>query len=292
MLPTEEEWRARGREVTVFFRRVFLVEAGAEGAPVLCVLHGYPTSSHDYAPVLDQLAQHFRVVIHDHLGFGLSEKPEDYSYSLVEQAEVALELWRQLGIERAHLLAHDYGTSVATEILARRERGGIPVALRSLVLTNGSIHIELAKPRLIQHLLANPRAGPAVAKLVSATTFERNLRAVLARTDAVTGADLDTMWRLLERERGRDRFPRITQYLHERRKLWHRWVGALTRLDIPALVLWADQDPVAIPAIAEALAAEIPGARLEWLRGIGHFPMLEAPEDFARHVLSFLGTAG
>lgn len=288
MLPGEEEWRSRGREVEVFSRRVFVVEAGAEDAPTLCVLHGYPTSSHDYARVLDPLARSFRVVIHDHLGFGLSEKPEAYSYSLIEQAEVALQLWRQLGIERAHLLAHDYGTSVATEILARRERGGIPIDLSSLVLTNGSIHIELAKPRLIQHLLANPRTGPVVAKLVSRATLERNLRAVLARTDALTDADIDTMWRLLEREHGRDRFPRITRYLHERERLWDRWVGALTRLDLSTLILWADRDPVAVPAIAEALADEIPSARLDWMRGVGHFPMLEAPEDFVRHVLAFL----
>ena len=68
-------------------------EAVGEGPPLL-ILHGYPSSSHDYLAALPRLTQNYRVVLHDHLGFGLSQKPSDYSYSLLEQAEVALALWR------------------------------------------------------------------------------------------------------------------------------------------------------------------------------------------------------
>ena len=59
----------------------------------------------------------------DFPGFGLSDKPADHGYSLFEQADVALAVAREMGVERAHLWAHDMGTSVATELLARRERG-------------------------------------------------------------------------------------------------------------------------------------------------------------------------
>ena len=82
-LDSVEQWRQAGRIVEVAGRRLFVVEQGS-GLETLVILHGYPTSSHDFARVLPELAKKYRVVVHDHLGFGLSGKPADYSYSLVE----------------------------------------------------------------------------------------------------------------------------------------------------------------------------------------------------------------
>jgi pimeloyl-ACP methyl ester carboxylesterase len=282
-----EEWRRAGRIAEVAGRSVFVVEQGS-GPETLVLLHGYPTSSHDFARVLPELAKRYRVVVHDHLGFGLSEKPAAYSYSLIEQADVALLLWNSLGIERAHLLAHDYGTSVTTELLARRERFGLPVALHSVTLCNGSVHLELARLRLVQRLLAHPWLGPLVAPLSSRGLFERQMRELWADPSKLGQDEIAAMWALLIRDDGRERLPAISGYLHERRRFRQRWIGALTRLDLPVHVLWAREDPVAVAAIAEQLAREIPGARLSWLEGVGHYPMLEAPERWAGAALDFL----
>jgi pimeloyl-ACP methyl ester carboxylesterase len=124
------DWRAKGAHHNVRGRSLFVADTGVDGGedkPTLVLLHGYPTSSHDYFRVLDALAAHYRVIVHDHLGFGLSDKPRDYSYSLIEQADVALLLWQQLGVTSAHVFAHDYGTSVGTELLARWNLGFRPV---------------------------------------------------------------------------------------------------------------------------------------------------------------------
>ena len=288
-----DAWRERGERLEVFGHGVFVVEAGPAEGPALVLLHGYPTSSHDYEPVLSLLVgAGFRVIVHDHLGFGLSDKPARYSYSLVEQAEVALEVWRQLGVVEASLIAHDYGTSVATELLARRERGGIPLALSRVVLCNGSMHIELAKPRLIQHLLRGETTGPIVARFASRSLFARNMRAILGKPEVLDEAAVDVMWALLVREDGRARMPQITRYLDERRRMWDRWIGALTRLDVPALVLWGPLDPVAVPAIAEQVARETPTATLRWLDGLGHYPMLEDPAAWAAAVVAFARPEG
>ena len=76
--------------------------------------------------------------------------------------------------------------------------------------------------------------------------------------------------------------------MDERVRFRDRWIGALTRLDVPTHVLWANRDPIAVPAIAEALAGEIPGARLAWLDGLGHYPMLEDAERWALAARAFL----
>lgn len=283
-----DEWERSGRSLQVGPLRVFSRTAGGDDAPVLAILHGFPTSSFDYHLVLPKLADSFRVVLHDHPGFGLSDKPTDYSYSLLEQADVAIAVWRQLGVERMHLLAHDYGTSVATELLARRERDLLPIDLESVTLCNGSVHIELAQLTLLQRLLTRPALGPVVARLINRPLFINRIRDILGKPESVPNEELELAWETLLRNDGRARVPQISGYLAERRRFWHRWIGALTRLDVPAHILWARRDPIAVPAIAERLAAEIPQATLTWLDELGHYPMLEDADAWADAVCQFL----
>lgn len=275
--------------MTVGGRRIFCVEAGAEDAPRLLVLHGFPTSSLDFHRVVDPLARRFRVVLHDHVGFGLSDKPADFSYSLLEQAEVAFSLWRELGVDSGHLLAHDYGTSVATEILARRERGGIPVELASVTLANGSVLLELAHLRLSQRIARSPLLGPIFSRLITRTYFKLVMRRLWGDRRRVDAADLDAMWDGIRTNDGHLRTTQISSYLSERVRFRYRWVGALRRLDLPVHVLWGRRDPVAVPAIAEGLAEIVPGAVLTWLDDLGHYPMLEDPERWGRAVAEFVG---
>ena len=283
-------WRVRGAYREVDGHSLFVVDTGAEGdeRPTLALLHGYPTSSHDYYRVIDELARDFRVVVHDHLGFGLSDKPKDYSYSLVEQTDVALQLWRRLGVRSAHVVAHDYGTSVATELLARWNRGFRPIHLESMTLCNGSVHIELAKLRLIQKLLRSHTLGPLVARLSSQRVFNRNMRQLWHDPGTLPQGDLDTMWELLTREGGKAVLPKITQYLRDRVLFWHRWVGALQQSQLPLRFLWGAEDPIVGADVAEVHHAESPGSLLTVLEGVGHYPMLEAPGRWAEALIALV----
>jgi len=281
------DWQSRGNRMRIFDRDVFVLEEGKEHEETLLVLHGFPTSSFDFNRVLPHFTKRFRVVVHDHLGFGLSDKPRNHSYSLFEQAEVAMEIWRKLGVKRGHLLAHDYGTSVTTEVLARRERGSCPVELQSVTLANGSVFIELAQLTPSQILLRNKLVGPLFASLSSRSVFQAQLRKIFGTPDAVPKEELDAAWDLLVHAEGKRVLPAISSYLDERTRFKDRWIGALRKLDLPAHVLWGRRDPVAVPAIAQALANTIPGARLTWLDELGHYPMLEDPSRWAENVLSF-----
>ncbi len=281
------EWRAKGTCHTICGRSLFVVDTGGE-KPALVLLHGYPTSSHDFYRVLPALAERYRVIVHDHLGFGFSGKPLDYSYSIHEQADLALLLWQHLGVESAHLVAHDYGTSVATEILARWNVGFRPVGLDSLTLCNGSVHIELAKLRLIQKLLRNRVLGPLVARLSSKRIFARNMAGLWYDPDRLLASDVDTMWELLTRDGGKLLLPRITQYLRDRVLFWHRWVGALQQSPLPTNFLWGAEDPITGRHVADVHHAETPNSRLAVLEKVGHYPMLEAPEQWSSKLLELL----
>jgi pimeloyl-ACP methyl ester carboxylesterase len=284
--PEIQAWRAGGRDLTVLGRRVFARMDGTEdGAPVL-YLHGFPTSSYDLAPALPLLARGRRVVCHDHLGFGLSEKPTDYSYSLVEQAEVALAVWRSFGVDRGHVVAHDYGTSVATELCARAVRDVLPFKLLSVTFCNGSMMLELAKLRVTQRLLRNKLTGPAFARLASRRTFVSQLQRIFAKPDAVSAQELDLHWWLTSHGGGTLRLPQISCYIDERARFHERWIGSLPRLakaGVRVNLVWGMRDPIAVSDIATRVAA-LAGAQVRWLDQLGHYPMLEDPTAWAAAV--------
>jgi pimeloyl-ACP methyl ester carboxylesterase len=130
---TALDWKNKGSFIKVNQHSLFVIDtktnissnAIENTKETLVILHGYPTSTFDYYKVLPELSKRYRVILHDHLGFGFSDKPLDYSYSLKDQATIALHLWKQLKVKNVTLLAHDYGTSVATEILARHNANEI-----------------------------------------------------------------------------------------------------------------------------------------------------------------------
>ncbi len=285
------DWKQKGEYISVFDRSVFLIDSNTifedskQRKETLVLLHGYPTSTYDYYKVLSMLAPHYRVIMHDHLGFGFSEKPMDYSYSLIEQADIALQLWKQLGLKKVTLFAHDYGTSVATEIIARHNREELNIQIEKLMLCNGSIHIELSRLRTIQKLLKNKWTGKWVAKLTNYPIFKKNLRNVFYDASKVSEQELKDMWYQLEFNNGRKVIHLLSNYINERYYFWHRWIGALKETQLPTKIIWAKNDPVAVPAIALLLAEEIPNNQLHWLENTGHFPMLENPEAWLHFVL-------
>ncbi len=283
------EWRSSGVFVELWGRQIFARDSGACGDGAgLAILHGFPSCSYDYRQSLPILSAGRRVVVHDHLGFGLSDKPVGASYSLLEQADYAIGLWRELGIRRLHVLAHDYGTSILTELLARRERGLLPMELASVTVCNGSMLIDMAKLTLTQQILRRPYLGELLVKLSSEAFFCRRMRNTLADPQSVARREFEILWAALLWNEGKKVFRRIACYPDERWRFYERWVGALKRLDLPVLVLWGLKDPIAIAEMAGTIAGSIPGSKWVGLSELGHYPMLECPEEWSSHVLSFL----
>lgn len=282
---TLSDWTARGSYLDTPLGRIFTIEHGREhaGTPVL-VLHGFPTSSWDFSAAIERMARRRRVIAFDFLGYGLSAKPANASYSLFEQTDIALLVARRFSLQRVHLLAHDMGTSVATEMIARREWKLLPLELATLTLTNGSIHVDLAHLTVGQRLLRSP-IGAWFAKLNSRRSFGLQIKQVCAR--APSEQEIDVMWELAARDDGAARLPQLIQYVDERYRFYDRWIQPLTRLDVPTLIAWGERDPVAVMAIARALAAEIPGARCKTFPDLGHWPQLEDPHRVVDTIETF-----
>ena len=123
-----------------------------------------------------------------YVGFGLSEKPQNHSYSLFEQADIVDQLVKQLGIKRVKIIAHDMGTTVTCELLARREKKLLGFAIQSVLLMNGSVHIELAHLTPSQQLLRSP-LGSIFAKLSSKLIFKAQLKKILGKPRGDVGVN-------------------------------------------------------------------------------------------------------
>src|SRR5262249_38765013 len=157
----------------------------------------------------------------DFPGFGFSEKPSDYSYSLVEQADIVEMVAREAGLTKVHLWAHDMGTSVATELLARRAAKLLHFEIDRLGFMNGSGDAEMAHLTPAQKLLRRPIVGPLFARLVNRNVFHLQMKRVLARP--VVREELDDQFDLITLADGNLRMPKIMGYYDERSRFRRRW---------------------------------------------------------------------
>src|SRR5215472_9890664 len=136
-------WRPAGQDATPV--EVFHVELGDPAAPVLLLIHGWPTSSIDWFDVAGPLSARFRVCALDFPGYGFSGKPREWGYSLRRDEElIEFYLAEVIGAEAAVIVAHDRGDSVALVHAARRAEGRSAVRLEHLVLSNGNIFLPLS----------------------------------------------------------------------------------------------------------------------------------------------------
>lgn len=269
-----DDWWAGGTHEQLAGHRVFVRAEGGEG-PWTTWLHGFPTSSYDWAPLLtDQHRPPGRHLLLDFVGFGASAKPKGHRYSLVEQADVVEAAWAAHGVSETRLIAHDYGVSVAQELLARHT-----VAFTEAAFLNGGLFPYLHRPVRMQKLLAGP-LGPLLARLSSERTLTDGMKKVMARPPAAE--ELHEHWRSIARDDGVRAMPKLLGYIEERRRHQERWVGALTGTpDVAKRFVWGPEDPVSGAHVIPELEAKVPGARITVLDGVGHWPQLEDPAGTA-----------
>jgi pimeloyl-ACP methyl ester carboxylesterase len=246
-----------------------------EGEPLL-LIHGFPTSSFDWALIWPALSKTYAVHALDMLGFGLSDKPAGFPYSVRASADQWQAYVQQLGLPEVSIMAHDYGDTVAQELLARQNEGGLPFRIRRVAFLNGGLFPEATFPILMQRLLLGP-FGPAIARLSSYRRFAASMKKICAQV--VDEPTLRTHWHLLQREGGRQALPKIIQYIRERRTHRERWVGALQQCGIPLCLINGLEDPISGAGIVKRWRELLPDSMVAELPGIGHYPQWEAPEQ-------------
>lgn len=277
------DWLARRQTFQFRGHDIAYWSAGA-GEPLL-LIHGFPTASWDWHYQWEPLAVRYRVIACDMLGFGYSAKPRRHRYNLLEQADLQQALLAQLEIsEPVHLLAHDYGDSVAQELLARHEEDRINIA--TCVFLNGGLFPETHHALLTQKLLLSPIGG-LFGRLFTQDRLNPSLRRLFGPGTQPSQALLDDFWRLIAHNNGPAVMHRLIHYITDRRQHRERWVGALQQTAVPLRLIDGGADPVSGAHMLARYRALVPNPDTVLLERIGHFPQLEAPTEVLEHYLAF-----
>jgi pimeloyl-ACP methyl ester carboxylesterase len=276
LTPRTSAWADAGTLVPIAGHQIFVRDrAGTSEGPPVVLLHGYPSSSYDWRHVLELLGER-RLITFDFLGFGLSDKPRDVVYSLLMQADIVETIVASVPDGPVVLVAHDMGSSVATELLARDLEGRLRFELSSVLLFNASLVLERASLTAGQKLLRS-RLGPVAARLTNEFSFRRQFARIFSREHPLSDDEAADQWSLLAHGGGHRLLDRLIYYLHERIAYAPRWHGALRDWPGRLELAWADLDPICTEAVLQAVLELRPAAPLTRLHGLGHYPQLEDP---------------
>jgi len=292
MKTTPLAWREAGRAHVHGGHEYFYAcqEREPAAGSALLLIHGFPTSSWDWHLLWGALGDKFPCVIApDMMGFGFSSKPPRYPYSIFDQADLHEELLAHLGVTAIHILAHDYGDTVAQELLARhveRHEGATlpgpqgrpsPLRIESCVLLNGGLFPEVHRARTIQKLLLTP-LGPLLSRLTNRRSFERSFSAIFGAGTQPSAWELGEFWELIRRDGGNRIMHKLIRYMPERLANRERWVGALQKTRVPLRAINGPDDPVSGAHMVARYRELIPNPDTVTLPGIGHYPQVEDPQ--------------
>jgi pimeloyl-ACP methyl ester carboxylesterase len=265
---------------------VFCRLGGPPGGEVWTLLHGWPTTSWDWAVVAPALERTHRTLHLDWPGIGASAKGQDVDYSIDALTETVIALWRHAGITRSRIVAHDVGALVAQELLARELDDTLDVEIASVTWLNGSLYPDLFEPSSSLLALLDRTSGPAVAAAIDADLYCAGLAAAHDPTHQPSPDVLNQHWVAFGQGDSAREMPRFLRYIHEREERADRLVGAIETTTIAQRFIWGDSDPAAGRTQAARIQQRFgPRVDLVSFADCARYPHIERPRDVAREML-------
>ena len=283
MHPALTQWKSSGRYFQYRGHSIFYKTEGA-GTPLL-LLHGFPTSSWDWSSLWAALNDKYQLIALDFIGFGLSDKPRHYAYSLQDQAELTEQLLKHVGISRYHILAHDIGDSVAQELLARKfDRKSNQIL--SCCFLNGGLFPETHRPTRAQKLLLGP-FGFLISRLFSYRAFSKSFSIIFFQPPSEQ--ELRCHYELITHHNGLRIAHKLIRYILERRVNRERWLAAIQHANCQLLLIDGVSDPVSGAHMVKRYRELVPLSSVVEIEGCGHYPQLEKPGLVLQAYLTFRG---
>jgi pimeloyl-ACP methyl ester carboxylesterase len=283
-IPRTSIHRVEADGVKVFYR-----EAGPNDAPIVLLLHGFPTSSFQYRELIPRLADRYRVIAPDLPGFGFTEVPDErhYKYTFDALAESITAFTDALSLKRYALYVFDYGAPTGFRLaMARPER------VTAIVSQNGNAYEEGLGDAWapIRRYWSEPSAEnrETLRKALSPEGIRREYSSGMPNPDVIApeGYTLDAA--LIARPGNMDiQLDLFLDYANNV-KLYPAFQDYFRKAQPLLLAIWGKFDPYFIPAGAEAFRRDNPNATVRWL-DTGHFALETHVEETANAMRGFLG---
>lgn len=271
--------------------KIFYRESGDADRPTILLLHGYPSSSHEYRELIPLLSGYFHVVAPDNLGSGYSDKPSPsgMTYTFDVLAEHVHGLMNKLGIARYVIYMHDFGAPVGFRVMARA-----PDRVAAIILQNANAYIE-GMPESKREFFDRASTDRSAQNLAALRDFTaaaairdgQYLRDVKGREAIVSPDSWTHDAHFLESDAERMIQVQLFQDYKTNLDAYPEWQRLLRQHQFPALVVWGQRDPVFTTAGARAYLRDLPKAELHLLDA-GHFAVEEQPVEIARYITRFV----
>ncbi len=250
-------------------------------AETLVFIHGFPSAAWDWHSQWQAFKSDCNLVALDLLGYGLSAKPHPHKYSILEQADIIEQLLSELALSSISVIAHDYGDSVAQELLARVNLGESSYNINHMIWLNGGLFPESHRPLVTQRLL-HSWLGPVCARLLSQATLRKSFTRIFGPQTPPKTHEIDVLWELMKHNDGRCVLPAILDYLDDRIRYRDRWVAAMQNTAKQAtsklMFINGTYDPISGKHMLSRFQYLLPETPTRALP-VGHYPQLEAPEQ-------------
>jgi pimeloyl-ACP methyl ester carboxylesterase len=247
-----------------------------QGDPVI-LIHGMPTWGYLWRDIMVDLAQSSRVLVPDLLGYGFSDKRDNFDRSIARQAE-AIDRWMDtIGVDRASIVGHEVGGGVALRLATLFSH-----RVDRMVLIDSVAYDSWPTEAMIQ------LGHPATRKRVPAPALVGLLKLALRQGFAASPPNelVESLLVPYGTEVGKLSLVRNASALNTNHTM--EIAPDLHKLDVPTLVLWGQDDRYQSIRYAERLAWDIPGARLVRIPGARHFVMVDQLDIVARELRGFL----
>lgn len=254
-----------------------------DGTEAVVFVHGNPGSRRDWDDLLVVRVGPFtRAVAFDMPGFGHADKPAEFDYTVEGYGRFLGSALDELGIERAHLVLHDFGGPWGLEWAT-----GNPERLASVVLINTGALTDYS-----WHYLARIWRTPVAGEVFQATTTRSGLRTALRHGNprGLPRPFVDRMYDDIDAGTSRA-ILRLYRATDDPSSVGRRHADALRSLDRPALVIWGAHDPYIPVTMADRQREAFPSAQIAILDDSGHWPFADDPEAVARLAEPFLREA-
>jgi pimeloyl-ACP methyl ester carboxylesterase len=268
--------------------KIFYRQAGNSQAPVVLLLHGFPTSSHMFRNLIPELAGEFRVIAPDLPGFGLSETPrrKNFKYSFASMAEIIGDFVRQMGLKKFAIYIFDYGAPVGLRVALR-----FPERVFALITQNGNAYVEgFSKAwEPWQNYWRNPTAKnrEACRDALSPEVIRdiQYLHGADARYVSPDGYMLDIGY--MARPGADERQLDLVLDYRSNVALYPKFQEFFRTYQPPTLAVWGKHDPFFLPAGARAYRRDNPSAKIIFY-DTGHFALETHAAEIGREIRSFL----
>jgi pimeloyl-ACP methyl ester carboxylesterase len=266
---------------------VFYREAGPKDAPTIVLLHGFPSSSREFDPLIPLLATRYHLIAPDFPGFGHSDAPppSSYEYTFDHLAKTTSDLLEQLKISKYSLYLHDYGGPVGFRIILAH-----PERLQALIIQNANVYKEGlgAKWTGVAQYWDDRKAHPEVLDaFISLAAAEQRHTGGTSHPERYNPDTWIDEYAFLSRPGQREIQGDLLYDYRTNVASYPAWQAWLREHKPPTLVAWGRNDPSFIAAGGEAFRRDLPDAEIHLLDA-GHFAFDEKNDEIAELILAFL----